>query len=336
MSVSLQPGDIIREDVPWLAPERLERLGAGGQGTVYAVDGSNDFVFKRFSGASAASADRDELEALVQLPQGLPPEDARELLACTTWPTAMVIGSSGRAVGLLMPMIERPFFHQFGLRNAPKTCLREWLYLMMRRTYMGNTNLHVGDVAQLASGDVLSLIARLSETLALMHRLGLVVGDISSKNLLWAMEPEPRIKIIDCDSVRLAGRPGVFGDQKESPDWDDVHLGGRALSQESDIYKLGLATFRALWAAATDRPDARAITTELPDGQQAPDQVRTLVMRSVGGQGRPAAAEWAATLSRLARYDGRPVVALNENVDVRPPPSGQLDRGPRPTLKLRS
>ncbi|MFJ3586458.1 hypothetical protein ACIPPS_30115 [Streptomyces sp. NPDC090127] len=55
-----------------------------------------------------------------------------------------------------------------------------------------------------------------------LHAMGLVVGDLSQANVLWSLEPGPAVHLLDCDGVRITGRPAVL-DQADTPDWLDPH-----------------------------------------------------------------------------------------------------------------
>lgn len=332
--MTLTRGQPLTADDPGLAPGRRHQIGDGGQGTVYALDDAPQFVFKQFKRSGTFAPDAAELQRLIDLPATLAGSDADYLLSRTAWPFASVVDRSGQLVGFLMPRLDDRFHHRFGVRSNPVRKLREWNYLSMRRTYVGNPNLHIGDLGRLETPTVLKIVADLARLMALLHRAGIVVGDLSGKNLLWALDPEPQAMLIDCDSIRFSGTAGVIA-PKETADWDDPHLAGAPTSQSSDEYKLGLAAFRAVWAAGTDRPAAAVGGHLLADGTVAPSDLTRLVQESTTASARPAAEEWADTLAAIIRYDGRPVVTLQSGIQPGPVPSRELPREPRPTLDLR-
>ena len=185
----------------------------------------------------------------------------------------------------------------------------------MRERYLRNPNV-VSSVPNVEPFDALRLVLDLAKTVALLHKYKIIVGDMSGRNLLWTDKPTWRVLIIDCDSLRVDGSAGVAS-PKQSPDWDDPHLNGAATSQSSDIYKLGLAAFRGVWAATTDRPD-HSVPLRAPSG--VPDDLVRLVLASTTASNRPTAQEWVDKLQPSISFGGRPVVNVgkvaNPNVPV--------------------
>jgi eukaryotic-like serine/threonine-protein kinase len=314
-----------------LQRDALEKIGDGGQGTVYSVTSLPGVVYKEFKWAGGAAPSAAALDELIALLGAMPVEVQDWVDSRTVWPRTSVVDDHGRLAGLTMDLIPDGYFHQLGVRANPRRVLREWNHLSMRESYRGNSNLMVGDLARVDIPTAIELVADLARSLEHLHAQDLIVGDISGRNLLWALEPEPHTVIIDCDGFRKLGTAGVLP-PKDSPDWDDP-AGGTETCQASDIYKLGLAAYRAVWAATTDRPPADLIHRTPPGGEPL-EELAELVLRSVAPTGRPTASDWVREIERSTRFAGRPVVTMNASVQQRPVPSTTLARGPRPMHRV--
>jgi DNA-binding helix-hairpin-helix protein with protein kinase domain len=171
----------------------------------------------------------------------------------------------------------------------------------------------------------------------ILHKHGVIIGDISGKNLLWTDTPSFQVMVIDCDSFRILGEGGVAS-PKQSPDWDDPHLNGKATSQESDVYKLAVAAFRAIWASGTDRPLApNYVVPAAPPG--IPNEIRELITSSLQPNDRPTADEWEKALAMPAMFRGRPAVKMGTSTGLRPSTpnssAGTPMGTPRPTLIMK-
>ena len=71
--------------------------------------------------------------------------------------------------------------------------------------------------------------------------MGIAVGDVSPKNLLFTLAPRPECFLIDSDAMRLRGASVL--PQAETPDWQ-VPPGEERGTAASDVYKLGLLAVR--------------------------------------------------------------------------------------------
>jgi hypothetical protein len=89
--------------------------------------------------------------------------------------------------------------------------------------------------------DRLRLLSFLAGSLHRLHRMGIAIGDLSPKNLLWQTANRPACFFIDCDAMRFAGSSAL--PQAETPDW--VLPPGEELgTAPGDCYKLGLLAIR--------------------------------------------------------------------------------------------
>jgi DNA-binding helix-hairpin-helix protein with protein kinase domain len=315
--------------------EKKTELGRGGEGVVYGLPSANGLVYKEFLASAYTTPDLSALERLIEVRGSWSPEERVWLDARTVWPDVTVL-SGGVLKGFLMPSIHQRFIRKHGIRSNPKTVLCEWNYLTHRAKFVSNSNIY-SEVPRVDHLDALALVFDLAQSIAMLHKHGVIIGDLSGKNLLWTNSPSLQVMIIDNDSFRLTGTGGVAS-PKQSPDWDDPFLVGKPTSQESDIYKLGLAAFRAIWSSGTDRPtfDTKDLTTRL-DG--IPETVMDVVWDSLRAEGRPTAADWVSVLSVPARLKGRPALSLNSNrqparKSTAPTTGDGIPRPPRPLLQL--
>lgn len=281
----------------------LTEIGKGGEGTVFDVAGRPGVVYKEYLPRTGIVLDRGALERLVTLPQSLTASDRQRITDRAAWPTDVVIDGD-RVVGYLMPRIPEHYWRTHGAMHDPRKVACDWNYLTHRAHWQSSTAI-VSDVPRLATPDILRLIADLAETMAILHRHRIVMGDISGRNLLWTDRPDLAVFVIDCDAFRPEGENAVNA-PKESPDWGDPAITHNRTDRASDVYKLGLAAYRALWSQASRTPPLR------PEPREGvPDTLIDLIWRSLGMQGRPTADEWARTMRQLLVFGDRPVVALH-------------------------
>ena len=319
-------------------PSTFKELGKGGEGQVFAIPNRPDSVYKQFLQTAATAPGQGALQALIDLRTTMGADEQKWLAERTIWPEVIVV-DQGRMRGFLMRKISSEYFRQQGIRISPRNVLCEWNLLAMRERYLRNPNV-VSNVPNVEPFDALRLVLDLAKTVALLHKYKIIVGDMSGRNLLWTDKPTWRVLIIDCDSLRVDGSAGVAS-PKQSPDWDDPHLNGAATSQSSDIYKLGLAAFRGVWAATTDRPD-HSVPLRAPSG--VPDELARLVLASTSASNRPTAQEWVDKLQPSISFGGRPVVNVGntqstsattapKNLPSKPPPTQPSSK--RPIIKMK-
>jgi|GEM_PF-3407275 len=221
-------------------------LGRGGQGTVYpvanrkineAVDGGWDVVYKEYNAATLALLDADALRDMVDLLGDLDADEARWLCEKTAWPIA-VVERSGQVCGFLMRAVPDRF--RFSMRSlagtaSSKPVLANLEFLLNDEAYVAGIGLAI------SPRDRLELLADLAASLDRLHRMGIAVGDLSPKNLLFATGDDTGFFIIDCDAMRLRGVSAL--PQVETPDWQ-APAGEEKATQATDVYKFGLLAVR--------------------------------------------------------------------------------------------
>ncbi|MFD8822609.1 hypothetical protein ACFV1C_09650 [Streptomyces sp. NPDC059605] len=292
------------------------RLGQGGQGTVHEVTnkrinktagGGWEVAYKEYSPTVLAELDVAVLSAQVDLPGALGATEGRWLCDSTAWPAA-VVRRNGQVCGLLMRMVPDRF--QFTLKGLTSTSpasrrLANLEYLLNTDAYITGIGLGISD------SDRVLLLADLAVTLSRLHRIGIAVGDLSPKNLLFTIDPAPQCFLIDCDAMRLHGATAL--PQAETPDWQ-VPGGEEKATPASDVYKLGLLAIRlfARDQTTTDPSALAAISPELGDLARTsldPDPAR-----------RPTSNAWVEQLT-----------ATSHAVSTTPAAATVARNGPRPS-----
>jgi hypothetical protein len=216
------------------------QLGGGGQGKVAAVNGllingQWPAALKTYSSALNRHVDTAVLERIVAFPRQLNEEDSGWLHATTAWP--MVIAEDrGMVRGFLMRTIPEAYY--FGFRTAPGGAIRkpaETAYLLNSDAYVASTGLVVSD------RDRLALLASVASVLSRLHALGVTVGDLSPKNLLFSLHPVTSCFMIDCDAMCVRGDNVLH--QVQTPDWE-VPPGEATATPAADAYKFALLAIR--------------------------------------------------------------------------------------------
>ena len=237
-----------------------EQLGRGGQGTVYRVTSRIGLVYKEYRPEVLPELDAGALAAMVDLRRGARADaaDARWLDEATAWPSALV-EDEGATRGFLMPAVPDRFrFDYRGLTSAADRRLANFEYLLNEDAYVGGVGLAVSD------RDRIALLHDLAGTLIRLHRMGIAVGDLSPKNLLFTTSPRAECFLIDCDGMRLAGASVL--PQAETPDWRLPGAEERATAA-GDAYKFALLAVRLFARSQTtaDPSDLALISAELGD-----------------------------------------------------------------------
>jgi eukaryotic-like serine/threonine-protein kinase len=285
-------------------------IARGGQGRVLRVlnrtdDRNRPMVYKEYLQAVAGAVDEEALDRLGELPR-THAEAEEWLLECTAWPQVLV-EHQGRVTGFLMQVIPDRF--RFELTTMPgETTAKpaEYAFLLNSDAYVQASGLVVTDQHRLL------LLADVAAALGRFHGMGVTVGDLSPKNLLFASDRSHRTFFIDCDAMTVGGATVLK--QAHTPDWglpaDDEERGTAA----ADNYKFGLLAIR-LFARSQESRDASAIGAVSPRlgllarMSQEPDPAA-----------RPQAVDWVESLQEGARQAAaRPTPATPGTADTSPP-----------------
>ena len=201
-----------------------EELGAGGEGTVYAVRGSRALCAKIYR-ADRAAARADKIAAMIASPPLLRDR------AAITWPVDVLHGGDGRAsfAGFLMPK----------LRGM----------IELHRLLVPDERMQI--VGWLTQRDLHRIAAALSRLVAAVHRAGHCVGDLKPQNILVA-PLSGQVALVDTDSfqVRERGgrlhRGGVITPEYGAPELAGVDLRKTDRAAESDAFALAVIVHQLL------------------------------------------------------------------------------------------
>ncbi|GAA4410487.1 hypothetical protein GCM10023148_01860 [Actinokineospora soli] len=217
-------------------------LGQGGQGKVNelrSVGGSAapGLVVKRYLPHVPINA--GALTRLVAWRRSLPEPDRAGVDEVCCWPRSVLVNAD-RAEGAVLPRVPPRFAFLSELPSgATRTLLRELQFLLARPELLARRGLPTPDTALR-----LRVLARFTAAVARLHRHGVVLGDVSVKNVLWTSDPTPAVYLLDSDSFRLAGTEPVTP-QPNSPGWFDPAFPATQ-NLASDAYKVALVVLRVL------------------------------------------------------------------------------------------
>jgi hypothetical protein len=134
----------------------------------------------------------------------------------------------------------------------------------------------------------LRLISGIAQAYGLMHKMSVVVGDVSGRNVVYdPVNASPKMLVVDVDGARLEGNRAISGTQAHTPHWEPPEalaaewslrqgrksgMSGDDLrrlantwsiqSKQTDVYKFGLMVTRILDPGrqrAVNRNPARAV-----------------------------------------------------------------------------
>jgi hypothetical protein len=316
---------------PLVEPDlgRLERLGRGGTATVYLVPDlelpghpGERWVYKQYNERTkerAGPALRYGLDALVSFRDRLPQQQRARWDERAIWPAAVVVDPAGDALGFVMRVIPDRFFQEFTKRAGGA----------VRRPREFDTLFgEAADAERVGLPEVsrevrLRLLTSTAGAYAMMHQQGVVLGDISGRNVLYDPGPaKPAIVLVDMDGVRISGTRSLHGAQPHTPYWEppEARAAWRRLgsagpglssaerrqqeniwavqSKATDVYKFALLVIRVLdpgrgHAINVDPGRARPVLRDL----RGPAAV-TLLDQSIDADpaARPAMRDWYRTL----------------------------------------
>lgn len=288
-----------------------DRLADGGQGVVYELLDRPGELFKRYHNPDDPQFNPTALSQLVAARDsityaGLPVEEF------AAWPSAVIVDGS-KTVGFLMPRVPEEFMLRIGRSQR----LADLSYLAQEpRPLWGSVELP--DLAE-----KLQILRYLAGVVDALHGRGIVLGDMSFANVLWATRPEPRVMIINCDSMRFEGGVSVLP-SADKVGWDDPRADpGATPSKDQDRYKLALAILRVASRNLHVRPEDPA-ARDLSYLGSVGARLQVLFGAAAGPSSlRPAAFEWVAALSDRQTQPIR-IGTSRRPIDAPPPPPSLL------------
>jgi hypothetical protein len=219
----------------------LEFIAEGGQARIFAVGSAptglghvDALVFKQYTAAARTMLDPVALCTMLRLPSTLAPEGRRFLSEATAWPLALVLDGD-TVCGFLARRAPRGFHIAMAIR-AHGAVLRPAgvEFLLNASGYLRRIGLDVSDQ------DRMRVLAGVARGLMMLHRLGVVVGDMSPRNVLY--DGHGGAFFLDCDSMSVDGRTAL--PPLQTVDWRVVGPAGDIPTPEADHIKLALLAVR--------------------------------------------------------------------------------------------
>ena len=243
----------------------LASIASGGFGEVFRTG----FRLPGYRGAlaykelkSSLSQDKysravEAMRQAVQLRDSMSDGDRSDLDEVTVWPLALV-EEGGVVRGCLMPLIRPEFFAELHPPATGKkdSRTRELGWLPARPAALQGAGFSQDQIDEFSDLLVrMRIMVWLVYSVALMHKYGVVYGDMSLKNAVFCLGEYPRSVLMDCDGVarlddasrRQANSPSFLAPECEEPGRNPFAR-GRAHFQDTrtDVYKLGLCVVRCL------------------------------------------------------------------------------------------
>lgn len=196
-----------------------ERVGSGGEGTVYAIHGQPKLVAKIYNAAMTPDRER-KLRAMVQV-------GSADLAGVTAWPADLVL--SGRnVVGFTMPRADRS--EEAHVLYGPKS----------RRHKFPHAGFDF----------LIGASINLAKAFATVHRAGIVVGDVNDR--LAMITQNAMVRLIDCDSFQVRAGPQTFYcdvgvENFTPPELQGKAYRGLARTEQHDCFGLAVLIFHLLF-----------------------------------------------------------------------------------------
>ncbi|GAA1674124.1 hypothetical protein GCM10009830_20610 [Glycomyces endophyticus] len=289
----------------------LTVIGDGGQGVVKRTSRMPGVLYKQYHAREQLNV--VELERLIRLVHTdmRPGPDRNLILSSAAWPSGVVL-DGGVHCGLTMP--EAPDHFTADIGEARK--LRELQFLIFRKK-AGWSNLRLPDETQRRA-----LLLRYARLFKALHAIDVIIGDVSPRNLLWTIEPEPAVYMLDCDGCRIAGHLPPMP-QAQTPDWADPDQEVGTATFDSDRFKLALLILRVLLVEPKITPVQVAANSEQLGRLGGP--VAELAVRVADGE-RCRAEEWIGAL------ENRPTLTFAPIQPPAPKPGPRREGPERPMI----
>jgi eukaryotic-like serine/threonine-protein kinase len=292
----------------------LTKLGQGGQGIVYKAPKvktkfADAMVFKEYKPQARADVSFDALSAMPTLVEDtLSYHDGQGLVSIAAWPCALVENGTDQ-VGFVMPAIPDSFYIDLATVKGISRNRAEFQHLLNPPSVLADRGITITDTQRY------QLLREAAKALSFLHRIGVCVGDISPKNLLFSLQPRPAVYFIDCDAMRINDVSML--PQMETPEWE-VPTGEELATIHSDTYKLGLLALR-LFAGDQHTKDVQ----QLPP--TTPQPLRQLIADTLTNEPdhRPLPEAWTYLLGHV----------IEETQDRAPTPQTASQPKPAPIYK---
>ncbi|MGB9305009.1 MAG: hypothetical protein WCB92_15395 [Mycobacterium sp.] len=194
-------------------------------------------VYKEYKTQARTGIDFNALAAMPALvEESLTYAQAERLISIAAWPCA-IVEDGGAPTGFVMPTIPDAFFIALSTVKGVSTTTAEFQHLLNHPSVLAARGINLDDSQRL------SLLRETASALVFLHKHGVCVGDISPKNLLFALEPHEAVYFIDCDAMRVNTVSAL--PQVETPGWN-APSGEELATIYTDTYKLGMLALRLL------------------------------------------------------------------------------------------
>lgn len=305
-----------------------DRLGKGGEGAVYRIQGNSDSVAKIYNNKKSPEEMAnlcEKLKAMVTM--NINPYQNGMLVV--TWPRDVLTNASGKFAGYVMPSVT-------GRKSLVVAC----------RASERASMLYGSDYTWKKS---IATAYNLSLMMECLHRAGIVIGDMNANNIL--VNNHAQVTLIDCDSFQVRSRDGklfkctVGLPETEPPEIQghDMRKPGNEFTVYSDRFALAIHIFLLLcngfhpfnvskprnggssssgsastqiknitqgYCPYVSTRDTAKLPLDAPDMGMLPDYIMELFRRAFGYsvntavlpatiQNRPSATEWKDALLRL-------------------------------------
>ncbi len=270
------------------------RLGAGAQGTVFAVARPpvglpGQLAYKEFR--SRVLREPAVLEQMVGFPRSLDAAERAFLESRLVWPLALVQRRS-ETCGFLMRRIPPEFLLDTPELSGPRPKGLEFLF--NDEQYLRRIGLPVDHRQRL------HLLKDLAEIVSWLHRHDVVFGDLSPKNVLFTLDYWPRCLLIDCDSVQF-GKGSALA-PVETTGWEAPEE--EKPTPASDAFKFGLMALR-LFNHDQDSRDSGPLGAVSPELEQL-----ALLSLDADPVRRPLPTQWLEPLDQALADRGTGVVSV--------------------------
>ena len=218
MIASLQTVQDERGQQIWLGP----KLGAGGEGDVFSVEGNAKLTVKLYHKIPDAEK-AAKLRTMVQT-------GSRELGTFCCWPQSIIQSNNGAIRGFVMRRLEpgyKPVLQLYSPVNRKKT-FPEADYSFIVHAAMNTAT-----------------------AFAAVHEAGHVIGDVNQKNIL--VDSKALVALIDCDSFQVADSTGkIFTCEVGAAGYTPPELQGKLFkrilrSTHHDNFGLAVLIFHLLF-----------------------------------------------------------------------------------------
>ncbi|MEU6138579.1 hypothetical protein [Nocardioides sp. NPDC047086] len=284
-------------------------IAQGSQGRIIELADHPGTVAKLYRTRELGLVDGRALAELVRI-RGFVESEGLQVDHFAAWPHTVVLDGL-RTAGFLMQRVHDPFLAGFG----PTTALAELGLLV-----------DSGDVRTPGIYERVLLMRALAAVMDALHRQGLVLGDLSPRNIAWSVSPMPRVMLLDCDGIRPAGEDGVLP-PADTRGWEDPTNVGLPPTADSDRFKLALTIARVLTGDRNAAPALRPDLTFAGEAGILVGPLTRLMDQAAGPPGmRPTASQWATVLDVRSPWAGTAPPVSPAMRSRGPSPSGEILR----------